>query len=384
MVNFLVECSYCKDSGLFSVVYLLRQIMQVIFMIIPIILIVLVLIDLAKNVIASKEEDMNKNRSLAIKRIIFAVVIFLVPTIVNIFMRVMYSIVDNGSEASFLECWNNANDVKKVNQCNSDAIANEIAADIEKERQSNEKKGLYDAEVKKQNESREKGLGKKTEENDNNSGDYSGNSGGSSNINLPSTINNYTVYTGDSRANLMCYHTGLAPLGGGSNNGNEKCIVAPGKAYTWFDDDGMKALRKELESHKNANIVMASWGTNDLSPNIFPSNSDRTYSGTYYSEKYAADYKKLANEYPNAKIIVVSVTYFNESKKDTIKYKLTNDLVDNFNIKMKSHISGVSNIVYCDINSVLGNNYSYVGLDGIHYYTKEDNQKILDEIRKCI
>lgn len=384
MINFLVECSYCNDSGVFSVVYLLRQIMQVVFILIPIILIVLVLIDLAKNVIAGKEDDMNKNRSVSIKRIIFAVFIFLIPTIVNLFMRVMYDMIDAGSESSFLECWNNATDVKKVNQCNSDAIANEIAADIEKERISNEKKGLYDEAIKKQNEGRDKGLGKKIEDNNSNDSSNNNNSGGSSNTNLPSTIDNYTVYTGDSRANLMCYHTGLAPLGGGSNNGKEKCIVAPGKAYTWFDDDGMKALRKELESHKNANIVMASWGTNDLSPNIFPSNSDRTYSGTYYSEKYAIDYKKLANDYPNAKFIVVSVTYFDENKSDTKKYRLTNDLADNFNIKMKSHVSGVSNIVYCDINSVLGNNYKYAFFDGIHYYTKEDNQKILDEIRKCI
>ena len=43
------------------------------FILVPIILIVLVLIDIAKNVVAKSEDDMKKNKNLAIKRVVYAV-----------------------------------------------------------------------------------------------------------------------------------------------------------------------------------------------------------------------------------------------------------------------------------------------------------------------
>lgn len=377
MIYFLTDCTFCKDSGIFSIVYLIKQAMQVVFLIIPIILIVLVLIDIAKNVIAGKEDDMKKNKNLAIRRIIYAVVIFFIPTIVNIFMRVMYNVVDGSSEQSFLQCWTNADDISKVNRCNSESIANEIAADMLKQLESNEKINKYKEEVK--NNTTGGGLGAKQEQtnNDNNS-----NSTDNTNSNLPSTINNYTIYTGDSRTNLMCYYTNLAPLGGGSTNSNEKCLVAPGKAYTYFNKTMSKELEKELQTHSDANIVLASWGTNDISPNIYPNNKNLKFAGTTNAKYYSTAYKELAKKYPNAKFVVVSILYYDESKHGAITYRLTNDLVDNFNSNMKSFVKGQSNIVYCDITSTLGTTLN--SPDGIHHYGSENNQKILDEIKKCI
>lgn len=53
---------------------------------IPIILIILGMLDLGKAVVASKEDEMKKAQSTFIKRVIIGVVVFFVPTVVNIVM----------------------------------------------------------------------------------------------------------------------------------------------------------------------------------------------------------------------------------------------------------------------------------------------------------
>ena len=63
-------------------------------------LIVMISIDFAKNVIAGKDDDMKKNLSLAIKRIIYCVAMFLVPTIVDATMGLL------GDSYSISSCWN--------------------------------------------------------------------------------------------------------------------------------------------------------------------------------------------------------------------------------------------------------------------------------------
>lgn len=58
---------------------------------VPIILIILGMIDLAKAVIASKEEEIKKAQQLFIKRLIAAVVVFLIVTIVQVLFNILAS-----------------------------------------------------------------------------------------------------------------------------------------------------------------------------------------------------------------------------------------------------------------------------------------------------
>lgn len=90
-------------NGLGSVVIIVKFILNIIQWIVPIILIVLGTIDLVKAVIAGKEDDIKKNQQILIKRIIAAVIVFLVPLIVTILMGWL------GSE-DWRNCWNNQND----------------------------------------------------------------------------------------------------------------------------------------------------------------------------------------------------------------------------------------------------------------------------------
>lgn len=69
-----------------SVRYLINEILGYVRIIVPILIILLGTIDFAKAVLAGKEDNMKKAQSAFVKRLIAGVVVFLVPTIVDIIM----------------------------------------------------------------------------------------------------------------------------------------------------------------------------------------------------------------------------------------------------------------------------------------------------------
>lgn len=102
---FILETAQSADvvkacQGLTSIVLIVKFLLTIIQWIVPIILIVLGTIDLVKAVIAGKEEDIKKNQTALIKRVIAAVVVFLVPMIVTILMGWI------GND-DWKTCWNN-------------------------------------------------------------------------------------------------------------------------------------------------------------------------------------------------------------------------------------------------------------------------------------
>lgn len=90
----------CEMSGVLKVVYFIKQLMNVVFLIIPMGLIVMISIDMAKGVI-SKEEDLKngKDFKLALKRILMCIALFLVPTIVSFVINMV-----NDSGSSVIIC----------------------------------------------------------------------------------------------------------------------------------------------------------------------------------------------------------------------------------------------------------------------------------------
>ena len=94
--------SVCNHSEVLKVIYFIQELLRIIFIIVPMLLIVMVSIDFGKNVIG-KESDMSKNVSMVIKRIIAAVFLFLVPTVVSLIISLV------GETTTFTTCLNNAN-----------------------------------------------------------------------------------------------------------------------------------------------------------------------------------------------------------------------------------------------------------------------------------
>ena len=93
---------YCKDLGpILGIIHAVIFLLQVL---VPIGLILYGMLDLAKAVISSKEEEMKKAQSMLIRRVVYAVAVFLVVWIVRLVMNV---VVDNAdtSANNWTKCW---------------------------------------------------------------------------------------------------------------------------------------------------------------------------------------------------------------------------------------------------------------------------------------
>lgn len=98
-LNFLhavAEGIACGGTDVLRVLRFIFKLVDIAFFVVPMALILLISIDFAKNVMASKEDEMKKNVNIVIKRVIYCVVLFFVPTIVN---AVISIVGDAGIEA---------------------------------------------------------------------------------------------------------------------------------------------------------------------------------------------------------------------------------------------------------------------------------------------
>lgn len=75
----------CGD--LEPVMRVLRYLLKLFKIAIPIVLIVLIIIDFTKATIASDEKKMNEAKNTAGKRVVYALIIFLVPTIISLLFK---------------------------------------------------------------------------------------------------------------------------------------------------------------------------------------------------------------------------------------------------------------------------------------------------------
>lgn len=86
-------------TGLSQIIILLGNIIRLLKWIIPMGLILFGLLDLGKAVIAGKEDEMKKAQGTLIKRVVYAVAIFLVVTIVWFIMGMV-------GNTEWKTCWN--------------------------------------------------------------------------------------------------------------------------------------------------------------------------------------------------------------------------------------------------------------------------------------
>ncbi len=102
--------SYCGD--LYPIIKIIKIVVNLIRFGVPIALILFITIDLVKAVIAGSEEDMKKNQGVIIKRVIYAIAVYLVVTGVMFLMDI---VADSGTKdlsdnpldvKSWKACWN--------------------------------------------------------------------------------------------------------------------------------------------------------------------------------------------------------------------------------------------------------------------------------------
>ena len=119
MINFLA-CPYPDLAPIFSLV---KYVISIFAVVIPIVLIVLGIIDFSKSVMAKDEGEIKKNQGIFIKRVIYAVAIFFVYTIVTLVMNLVSKYIDEDAN-SFLQCFNGEYSESSNNNNNDDSNNN--------------------------------------------------------------------------------------------------------------------------------------------------------------------------------------------------------------------------------------------------------------------
>jgi len=114
-MEFFQILAECGDTDLITILGVVRAALNIVTFVIPIILIVLGIVDLSKAVVTSKEEEVKKAQKMFFQRVIYAVVIFLVPLIVSLLFRLLPSGVFGSNEAGYnwKDCWDAAADKTK-------------------------------------------------------------------------------------------------------------------------------------------------------------------------------------------------------------------------------------------------------------------------------
>lgn len=101
----------CTNPAVLKILSFIFQLLDILCFIIPMVLIIMLSVDFLKNVIASKDEEFQKNANMVIKRIVFAIVLFLLPTIVK-FMLALVSDATNNLSGEYQSCIDNIDYIK--------------------------------------------------------------------------------------------------------------------------------------------------------------------------------------------------------------------------------------------------------------------------------
>lgn len=101
MINFLVECT----ADLKVILKLAHTILGLIQFAVPILLIILGSWDLGKAVIQSDEKKIKEQQQIFIKRLIAAILVFLVTIIVNIAIGLLPDSGNISGQDSWKTCW---------------------------------------------------------------------------------------------------------------------------------------------------------------------------------------------------------------------------------------------------------------------------------------
>ena len=103
----------CENPDILRVIWFGLEIVDIVKIIIPIALIVLGIIDFSKSVITSDEGIQKKSGKLFLKRIIYAVLVFIVPWLIKVFIITLGDLaVLKTNEVNFTDCLDNANGEK--------------------------------------------------------------------------------------------------------------------------------------------------------------------------------------------------------------------------------------------------------------------------------
>lgn len=344
--------SICDNPDVLQVMRIINIVITIIKIAVPILLIIFIMIELIGAV--ADEEKFKKVTSGAVKKFIAALLIFLIPTFVQVI--VVNVVGSNETNEEYKNCLKDLS----VEQINKIYEKNALEAIVKAESTNNYSDysnavllthKIPDKEVRMEYLNRLSAVKAKIDLiNENNK---QNNSSDASNI----KSNGSTIYIGDSRTN------GMKSVGLDSN---EQVIATDRGNYEAFLKD-MAAAKNKLSGNKTYNVVL-NYGVNDLRD----------------VDKYCSKYKEFISSVDKGNTFyIVSV---NPVRRNSNQTGATNTSIETFNKKIESCISGITNAKYCDVYSSANLDTwekSYITSDDIHY-TPEGYKYIYSKIKECI
>ena len=317
----------CGGADILGAIKFVMTILDAVFTIVPIILILLIVIDFAKNVIAKEEGDMKKNLSLAIKRLVMCIALFLIVPIAHAFIKL---VGENGQ--NFLTCFDIA--------INEDVSGYSIS-------------DLFDFDStaeKKDSGSQKYAPGTKDDVGSGDSANDADDAKDEQNDLRKQSGNVQNIFVGDSRT------CGMRDAVGGSND-YWICEISTG--LSWMNSTAVPKIDEYLSGKTTKYNIYFNFGVNDPG-NVFG---------------YIKKYQELVKKYSDHRVVIVSVNPINDSLASG-RSNITNKMVVDFN----NLLSKASGINYCDTYSLISNNFETE--DGIHY-KNATYRKIYNAMKEC-
>ena len=370
--------SLCDVEEVQQILGIVKMVVDFIKIIVPIILMVSAMITLMLDIKAGNEDALAKSKKLLINKAIAAALIFFVPTLVDLVLNLA------AGETEYKKCFNvssaaptNETSINNASTYLTSAESSLDRKDYNKAYDSINK--LEDETLKNEYLSRLEKLDELIKENEKtskttrttrrittNNGGYENNGGNITRTTRRNTTTNRTTTKASNKQVAGSYYLGDSRTVGMSSilDSNEKSIAKVGGNYTDFITHS-SSLKNELYNKTDSYNIVLNYGVNDL----------------YNSSKYCTGYKDLASSLgSNYKIYVVSVNPVDDSKG----WNATNKEINSFNSSIKSCISGISNMKYCDVSSKATTSAwkNYLS-DGLHY-TNDGYKFIHSKIKECM
>ena len=94
----------CAHSEVLKVIYFIMTLIDIVKIIIPIALIVFGLIDFSKAAISSDEKVQKKSGQLFLKRLLYGILVFTIPWIVEVLMVTLGNLLEDNDTMNFTDC----------------------------------------------------------------------------------------------------------------------------------------------------------------------------------------------------------------------------------------------------------------------------------------
>ncbi len=101
------------DSNMQMIVGIVVTLFNAIKFAIPIVLIILCTIDIFKIIVSKKEDEIKKLRKDVMMKIVYAVLIYLIPFLIPFILNIVNGLVPMDYDASWKECWDYVSESKK-------------------------------------------------------------------------------------------------------------------------------------------------------------------------------------------------------------------------------------------------------------------------------